>query len=71
MKDYNYPVYGTQGGLCRFIGETGIFITKPDCPGFDVGDEVPQEWDMLPANDLACQEIARKDYYDMISNPLK
>jgi hypothetical protein len=51
---YNFPVYGTQGGgLAREVNGTYIFITDPDCPGLAVGDEVPKEWDIQPANDLA------------------
>ncbi len=59
-RTYNYPVYGTQGGgLVRYIGSTAIFITKPDCPGLDIGDEMPSEWDTIPANDLARNEMER------------
>lgn len=58
VEDYRFPVYATQGGgLARFVGDTPIFVTKPDCPGLDVGDEVPEEWDFVPANKLARQEI--------------
>lgn len=51
---YDFPVYGTQGGgLAREVNGTFIFVTKPDCPGLDVGDEVPREWGLVAANDLA------------------
>ena len=47
-KSYNFPVWGTQGGgLVREV-ERGrdryIFVEKPDCPGLDVGDFMPDEW---------------------------
>jgi hypothetical protein len=59
-KSYEFAVYGTQGGgLARRIGDTYIFVTMPDCPGLDVGDEVPKEWDLQPANQLALEEDDR------------
>lgn len=57
MRDFNFPVYGTQGGgLVREVNGTYIFVTKPDCPGLDVGDDTPTEWGIIPANGLAQQE---------------
>lgn len=51
---YQYPVWGTQGGgLVRDVNGTFIFVEKPDCPGLDVGDEMPKEWDTIPANSKA------------------
>ena len=57
-QEYQYPVYGTQGGgLARWTGHKWIFVTKPsDGTGLDVGDEVPEMWDLQPANDLARRE---------------
>lgn len=56
-RTYDYPVWGTQGGgLVRACGDRYIFVTKPDCPGLDVGDFMPDEWGIVPANDLAWQE---------------
>ena len=53
-RTYNYPVYGTQGGgLVREVNGTYIFVEKPTCPGLDIGDEMPQEWSIVAANDLA------------------
>ena len=53
-EQYNFPVYITQcGGLARRVGETHIFITKPNCPGLGVGDEVPKEWGLAAANEKA------------------
>jgi len=59
MREYDYPVWGTQGGgLVREVGKKYIFVTKPTCPGFDVGDEMPEEWGIGPANKLAREEMA-------------
>ena len=57
-EDFRFPVFGTQGGgLARKFGNTLIFVTKPDCPGLDVGDTVPEEWDFQPANKAARYQI--------------
>lgn len=57
-EEYNFPVYGTQGGgLARRDGDKFIFLTKPNCPGLDVGDEVPKEWDLAAANSKARNEV--------------
>lgn len=56
--DYKFPVYATQGGgLVRQIYNKLIFVEKPDCPGFTVGDEMPQEWGITPANQQAMNEM--------------
>jgi len=58
LEDYPYAVYGTQGGgLVRRVGDQCIFVTKPKCSGFDVGDTMPEEWDIQPANALARAEM--------------
>lgn len=58
QRIYDYPVYGTQGGgLVRFIEGKAYFVEKPDCPGVDVGDQMHEEWDVQPANELARQEV--------------
>ena len=57
-RDYSYPVWYTQGGgLAREVNGTLIFVEKPGCPGLGVGDEVPAEWDTVPANELAREEM--------------
>lgn len=64
-REFKYPVWGTQGGgLVRQIGDKYIFITKPDCPGLDVGDDMPEEWGVIPANWRAKQEMARHEFDD-------
>mgnify|MGYP001577689940 CR=1 FL=1 len=61
-RQFHYPVYGTQGGgLVRQVGTTYIFVEKPDCPGLDVGDAMPEEWGLAPANDRAREEMNRGD----------
>ena len=63
IRDYNYPVYGTQGGgLAREVNGTFIFVEKPTCPGLDVGDEVPHEWGIISANRLAIRQD-EKDFW--------
>ena len=59
MGQYNFPVWGTQGGgLVREIGrDRYIFVEKPDCPGLDVGDYMPEEWGIIPANQSAKDSI--------------
>jgi len=48
---YNFPVYGTQGGgLAKEEYGVFVFIEAPDCPGLAIGDKVPDEWDLAPAN---------------------
>lgn len=57
QKNYGYPVWATQGGgLVRESGSGFVFIEKPDCLGLDVGDTMPDEWGLVPANDLASTE---------------
>jgi hypothetical protein len=57
-RKHKFAVYGTQGGgLVREIDGKLIFIEKPcDGVGLDVGDEMPEEWGIIPANDLAREE---------------
>ncbi len=60
-KIYNYPVFGTQGGgLVREVSQNlyrYVFIEKPDCPGLDVGDFMPEQWDIIPANQSARDQL--------------
>lgn len=67
MRVYNFPVFATQGGgLVREVrtdkGYKYIFVEKPDCPGLDVGDFMPQEWSIVPANQLARDSVLEEDY---------
>ncbi|OHA59562.1 MAG: hypothetical protein A2589_01725 [Candidatus Vogelbacteria bacterium RIFOXYD1_FULL_46_19] len=66
MMERNYPVYSTQGGgLVREVNGTFIFIEEPNCPGFCVGDEVPSEWDLQPANELAREKESKCPDFDL------
>lgn len=63
MEKYGFPVWATQGGgLVRDVRGTYIFVEQPDCPGLNVGDEMPEEWGIIPANNLARQEQEIDDY---------
>ena len=60
--EHDYPVWGTQGGgLVRQSGAHYIFVEKPDCPGLDVGDRMPDEWGLAPANNAARDEMSYED----------
>lgn len=62
-RQYNYPVWGTQGGgLVRAVNGTYIFVEKPDCPGLDVGDEMPEMWGIIPANNHARAEMEADEF---------
>lgn len=58
-REYNFPVWGTQGGgLVREVGVNKyIFVEKPNIPGLDVGDYMPEEWGIIPANSHARQDM--------------
>ncbi len=61
--EYPFAVWGTQGGgLVRLINNHYVFVEKPDCPGLDVGDELPREWDIAPANQYA-HDADNDDYF--------
>ncbi len=61
-KKYDFLVWGTQGGgLVREVNGTFVFVEKPDCPGLDVGDEMPEEWGIIPANEQAQAEMIPDD----------
>ena len=62
-RTYDYPVWGTQGGgLVRGVNEIYIFVEKPDCRVLDVGDEMPKEWGIIPANERARREMEEADW---------
>jgi hypothetical protein len=57
--DYKFPVWGTQGGgLVREVGRNRfIFVEAPPAGmGLTVGDEMPEQWGIIPANQLAIVE---------------
>ncbi len=65
LESYDFPVYGTQGGgLVRQQGDGFIFVEVDKNlhhMGLNVGDKLPHEWDMIPANEAARQEMERED----------
>lgn len=65
-RNYNYPVFATQGGgLVREVSQnpfTYIFVEKPGCPGLDVGDTMPKEWDIVPANQSARDLLSEEQF---------
>ena len=64
INDLPYPVYATQGGgYARFIDHKFRWIEMPGwCPegsrdiGF-IGDEIPQEWDVVAVNEPARRQL--------------
>jgi hypothetical protein len=61
-QEYDFPVYGTQGGgLVRRSGDHYVFVEKPNCPGLEVGDKMPDEWGLAPANQAAREEMSETD----------
>ena len=67
-REYQFPVWATQGGgLVREVGGVYIFVKKPpDFPELGVGDEMPEKWDVIPANNLAREELAREELGDSV-----
>lgn len=60
MKDYTFEGFGvwaTQGGgLVKKDGEDYVFVEAPDGMGLEVGDKLPDQWDLIPANRAAVYE---------------
>jgi hypothetical protein len=56
-KTYDFPVFGTNGGgLVKQQGnsDTYIFVEAPDpSTGLTIGDTMPVEWGLAPANQAA------------------
>ena len=63
MPEYDFAVWGTQGGgLVREVRGTHIFVEPPtNFPNLTVGSEMPKEWGIVPANDLAHRQIAEEE----------
>jgi len=62
-REFRYPVFATQGGgLVREVNGRYIFVVKPDCPGLDVGDEMPSEWGIASANRLAIEQLCDEEF---------
>mgnify|MGYP001578523602 FL=1 len=65
-REFNFPVWHTQGGgLARQVGDQYIFVEKPhDSVGVDIGDFMPEEWGLHPANELAHRQMQQMDDAD-------
>lgn len=51
---FSFAVWRTEnGGLVRKRGEDYVFVEMPNCLKFEIGDVMPDEWDITPANDEA------------------
>lgn len=62
MVDFPFAVWGTQGGgLVGWVGGYYVFVTDSGCPGFKVGDVMPMEWGVEPANGAARDEEFVRD----------
>ena len=63
---YNYPVFGTQGGgLVREVSPCiYVFVEKPRHSSLDVGDTMPKEWDIIPANQAARDLVGHQQWMD-------
>jgi len=64
VRDYNFPVYYTQGGgLVREVEVADecyeyVFVEAPPSEfGLVVGDFMPKEWDIIPANEPARKQL--------------
>ena len=57
--EYDFSVYGTQGGglVREIVPGNFIFIEEPTGSGLKVGDKMPTEWGIAPANERACQQM--------------
>lgn len=61
---YDFPVFGTQGGgLVKIVGvDQYEFVEAPDpIMGLGVGDPMPSEWGIVPANDEARRVFDRDE----------
>lgn len=78
MKDresYGCAVYQTRfNGLVRWVDGVYVFVEKPDCPGLDIGDDMPKEWHVTPANERAREaadearefELSLNEFFDLV-----
>lgn len=65
MKQYDFPVYGTQGGgLVKFNVKCFTFVEKPYYPGFEVGDVMPDDWGITEMVNYNNCELVNHKYLD-------
>ncbi len=63
-SEYNFPVYGTQGGglVEEVAPDLYVFVVAPEAGmGLGVGDYMPKEWGVAPANQLARDVISNHE----------
>ncbi|OHB14468.1 MAG: hypothetical protein A2431_00395 [Candidatus Zambryskibacteria bacterium RIFOXYC1_FULL_39_10] len=68
VKEYPFPVWATQGGGLVQQTAPNIFVfveAPPEGFGLNVGDAMPKEWDIIPANRQA-DEKEREDLDEQI-----
>jgi hypothetical protein len=49
-----------HNGFVRRVGDRFFFIEKPNFPGIEVGDELPDDWELVPANEETLAAIERQ-----------
>ena len=67
MPNYNFPVFHTQGGglVRQTAGDGYTFVEAPDrCLNLDVGDPMPAEWGLAPANQAASDLMEQAQHHD-------
>ena len=67
VQEYQFPVWGTQGG--GIVREAGlgryIFVEAPkDFPNLHEGDTMPEEWGISAGNNLAKDVMDGEDYWE-------
>jgi hypothetical protein len=70
-RTYNFPVFAAQGGgLVREVEIANrtyeyFFVEVPEGFMFAVGDKMPTEWDIVPANGAAQELISREQFDEL------
>lgn len=53
-RTYDFPVWATQGGgLVQKTDPGFVFVEEPNVNGYAIGDEMPEDWGIIPANAAA------------------
>ena len=69
-NNYDFPVYRTQGGgLVKEVDGKLVWVETPTSSAFarmKIGDEMPEEWDIAPGNELARKELIQDDIPDSL-----
>ena len=68
-REFDFPVYGTQGGgLARMLDGAFVWVKTPQVSAFNYmkeGDQIPEEWDLIPANEAARFEVDQREIDSM------